>query len=164
MLQTWRRGEKKKSQTALGNSGQSVHEDRAAAPSVWQVLLFAEASCEHVELHWPVSPAAPLVPADFYKSVCSAFPPLQPRDLLGVCTAKPCPRFFSLSLYCVTFRVSLMSSGNLWCASGIYLRKEMHPEQFIDGLLCLPTCSCFEETSRSGNKVLVSWWSLSEAV
>lgn len=39
---------KKKSQTALGNSEQSVHEDRAA---VWQVLLFAEASCEHVELH-----------------------------------------------------------------------------------------------------------------
>lgn len=43
-------GEKKK-QTALGQSGQSVHEDRAAAPSIWQVLLFAEAPCEHVKLH-----------------------------------------------------------------------------------------------------------------
>lgn len=143
-------GKKIKRQTALGNSGQSVREDRAAAPSVWQVLLFAEASCEHVELHWPVSPAA--------------FPPLQPRGLLGVCTAKPCPGFFSLSSNCVTFRASLMSSGNLWCASGIYLRKEMHPEQFIDGLFCLPTCSCFEETSCSGSRALVPWWALSEAV
>lgn len=42
---------KKKKQTALGQSGQSVHEDRAAAPSIWQVLLFAEAPCEHVKLH-----------------------------------------------------------------------------------------------------------------
>lgn len=96
MLLTWRRG---KNQTALGKSGQSVHEDRAAAPSIWQVLLFAEASCEHVKLHCPVSPAAPMGPADFYKSfICSAFPPLQPRDLLGVCIAEPWPRFFSLSL------------------------------------------------------------------
>lgn len=50
MLQTWRREKKKKKQkqTALGNS---VHEDRAAASSVWQVLLFAETPCEPVELH-----------------------------------------------------------------------------------------------------------------
>lgn len=113
-----------------------------------------------VKLHWPVSPAAPLVPAEFYKSVCSAFPPLQPRVLLGVCTAKPCPRFFSLSLNCFTFRASLVPSGNLWCASAMYLRKEMHPEQFIDGLFFLPTCSCFEETSCPGSKVLVPWWVL----
>lgn len=155
---------KKQKQTALGNSGQSVHEDRAAASSVWQVLLFAETPCEPVELHWPVSPAAPMVPAAFYKSLCSAFPPLQPRGFLGVCTAKPCPRFFSLSFNCFTFHVSLMSSGNLWCAPAIYLRKEIHPEQFIDSMFCLPTCSCFEETPCPGSKILVPWWSLSDAV
>lgn len=74
------------------------------------------------------------------------------------------PQVFSLSLNCFTFCSSLMSSGNLWCASAIYLRKEMHHEQFLDGLFCLLTCSCFEEKSCSGSKVLVPWCSLSEAV
>lgn len=142
-----------------------MHEDRAAAPSIWQVLLFAEAPCERVKLHWPVSPAAPMRPADFYKSfICSAVPPLQPRDLLGVCIAEPWPRFFSLFLNWFTFHASLMSSCNLWWPSAIYLRKEMHPEQFTCSLFCLPTCSCFEEISCPWSKLLVPWWSLSEAV
>ena len=46
---------KKTQQTALGNSRQSVHGNRAAACTVWQVLLFAEASREHVKLHQPIS-------------------------------------------------------------------------------------------------------------
>lgn len=41
----------KTKQTALGNGEQSVHGNRAAALTMWQVLLFAEASHEHVKLH-----------------------------------------------------------------------------------------------------------------
>lgn len=55
MLQAWMK--EKKKQTALGSSGQSVHGNRAAASTVWQVLLFAETSCKHVKLHRPISPS-----------------------------------------------------------------------------------------------------------
>lgn len=109
----------------------------------------------------------PVVPGDLCKCgpfpVCWAFPPLQPRDLLGFCITDPRPRFLSLSLNWFTLRASLMASGNVWCTSAIYLWKEMHLQQFVYSLSSVspPSSSCFEEALCPGSKVLVLQWSLS---
>lgn len=73
--------------------------ETAAASTAWQGLLFAG---PHVKLHKPISPALtggtwrPFVSKCCPFQVCSAFSPLQPKDLLGFCIANPSPRIFSL--------------------------------------------------------------------
>lgn len=85
-----------------------------------------------------------------------------PETCLVFALPSPAPGFSLLELFHISCFSDVLS--HLWHASAIYLRKEMHPEQFIDSLFCLPTCSCIEEASCPRSKILVHRWSLSEAV
>lgn len=138
--------------------------ETAAASTAWQGLLFAG---PHVKLHKPISPALtggtwrPFVSKCCPFQVCSAFSPLQPKDLLGFCIANPSPRIFSL------FPSTDSHYMLLWWPLAkcdalqplIYGKKCILNHLYIACLVSL-AFSCFMKASCPGSKVVLPLWSL----
>lgn len=130
----------KKSQTALGNKqwaecgwGQSSSSLHLAGAAVCRGLFVSMWHCtdlSHLLL--------PQYLQTFISQCAQLFLLFSPETCLVSALPSPAPGFFSVSLNHFTFHASLVTCGVL----------QVHPEQFIDILFCLLTCSCFEEISK----------------